>query len=75
MKGRYIEKRLWWIVLSEGEDHSITAAQISECLLHSRTERKGYCIQMNRRMMLLHTDKQGGRQRYFISLDRGDKFR
>lgn len=74
MKRRYIEKQLWWIVLSEGEDHSITAAQISECLLYSRTERQGYCIQLYRRM-ILHTDKQGGRQRYFISLDRGDKFR
>lgn len=73
MKRSYIEKQFCWTALSDGENHSITAALISECLLHSQTERQGYCIQLNRRMMLLHIGKWGGRQCYFISLDQGNK--
>ena len=45
MKRSYIEKQFWWTELSDGENHSVTAAQNSECLLHSQTERQGYCIQ------------------------------
>lgn len=34
---------------------------------------EGYCIQLDKEVGLLHTDKQGGRV-YGIQLDQGDRF-
>jgi hypothetical protein len=56
-KAHVEEAGIRWAGLSDGE----TAApqKLSVFIVESWTERQGYCIQLNQKAGLLHTDKQG----------------